>query len=49
MLADTSLQTFTRASTLHLLATAIKDSRKPYHKQSVSLDTFLMWFELNDK
>ncbi|CAG9531984.1 unnamed protein product [Cercopithifilaria johnstoni] len=35
VLADTSLQTFTRASTLHLLATAVKDSRKPYHKQSV--------------
>ncbi|KAL3998360.1 Phosphatidylinositol 3- and 4-kinase family protein [Acanthocheilonema viteae] len=36
MLADTSLQTFTRASALHLLATAVKDSRKPYHKQSVT-------------
>ncbi|EJD76312.1 hypothetical protein LOAG_16705 [Loa loa] len=36
MLADTGLQTFTRASTLHLLATAVKDSRKPYHKQSIT-------------
>ncbi|VDK82872.1 unnamed protein product, partial [Onchocerca ochengi] len=36
MLADTGLQIFTRASALHLLATAVKDSRKPYHKQSVT-------------
>lgn len=35
VLADTGLQIFTRASALHLLATAVKDSRKPYHKQSV--------------
>uniref|UniRef100_A0A0R3RSZ9 non-specific serine/threonine protein kinase n=1 Tax=Elaeophora elaphi TaxID=1147741 RepID=A0A0R3RSZ9_9BILA len=38
MLADTNLQTFTRASALHLLATAVKDSRKPYHKQSVTVN-----------
>uniref|UniRef100_A0A915PYZ3 non-specific serine/threonine protein kinase n=1 Tax=Setaria digitata TaxID=48799 RepID=A0A915PYZ3_9BILA len=36
ILEDTGLQTFTRASALHLLATAVKDSRKPYHKQSAA-------------
>lgn len=42
MLADTGLQIFTRASALHLLATAVKDSRKPYHKQSVCPGIFEM-------
>lgn len=35
MLADTSLRTHTSASALHLLATAVKDSLKPTHKQMV--------------
>ncbi|VDM42302.1 unnamed protein product [Toxocara canis] len=36
MMADTSVRTHTRASTLHLLATAVKDSLKPTHKQMLS-------------
>ncbi|VDN21866.1 unnamed protein product [Gongylonema pulchrum] len=40
MLGDTSLQLHTQASVLHLLATAVKDSRKPNHKQLVNVNIF---------